>query len=459
MRPDRSAAIASPRTLDATAAAAALQRGEFTAIDLLEDCLAALARDNPALGAWTFIDADGARVAARASDRRRAAGAALGALDGLPAAIKANFAVEGWPHTAGLRFRAADRATFDAFAIARLRAAGAVLVGATNMNEGALGADGMNPWYGTTHNPHRPGYSSGGSSSGSAAAIAARHCTIALGSDTIGSVRIPAAFCGTAGLKPTPGLVSIRGVVPVHPRFDHVGPIVRSAADLASVLSAIAGYDPACSVSFPVALAPPHEAGATLTVGYAVGLNDLAVSESVVAVYNRGIAALRATGAQLVPVDLRRWDLARVRRAILVLCESEMWRVHRTRVLEKPEDFSEGLRAFIRYGGKLTDEDLAAAERRIVEFALEWKATAEPFDAVVMPTVACASFPHGERHPHNIADLTAIATAAGAPAASLALPAGAESLPIGLQVVGRPGSDLRVCQLAAAIELELQRAR
>ena len=457
MNPGR-AASSSPRTLDATAAAAALRRGDFTAIDLLEDCLAALARENPALGAWTFVDAAGARAAALASDRRRAAGELRGALDGLPTAVKANVAVAGWPHTAGLRFRAAEFAPADAFAVARLRAAGAVLVGATNMDEGALGAEGMNPWYGTTQNPHRSGYSSGGSSSGSAAAIAARHCTLALGSDTIGSVRIPAAFCGTAALKPTPGLVSIGGVVPVHPRFDHLGPITRTAEDLAPLLRSIAGYDPACGVSFPVTLAPPREPGATLTVGYAVGLNDLAVSADVVAAYNRGIAALRSIGAQLVPVDLRRWDLARVRRAILALCEFEMWRVHRKRVVEKPDDFSDGLRAFIRFGGKLSEEDVAAAERRIAAFGRDWKATAEPFDAVVMPTVACASFPHGERHPHNTADLTAIATAAGAPAASLPLPVGTGSLPIGLQLVGRPAGDLRVCQLAVAIERELQRA-
>jgi len=448
-----------PRMLDAVAASAALERREFTAVELLEDCLAALARDNPALGAWTFIDAAGARESARASDRRRADGTAVGPLDGLTAGIKANIAVNGWPHTAGLRFRAAEFAGADAFAVARLRAAGAVLIGATNMDEGALGAEGMNPWYGTTQNPHRSGFSSGGSSSGSAAAIAARHCTISLGSDTIGSVRIPAAFCGTVALKPTSGLVSIGGVVPVHPRFDHVGPIVRTAGDLAPLLAAIAGYDATCRVSFPMSLTPPRDAGMTPTLGYAVGLNDLAVSAEVVAAYNRGIAALRAIGAQLVPVDLRRWDLARLRRAILALCEQEMWRMHRKRVVEKPEDFSDSLRAFIRYGGKLSDEDVASAERRIAAFGAEWNATTEPFEAIVMPTVACASFPHGERHPHNTADLTSIATAVGAPAASLPMPAGVGNLPIGLQIVGRPSGDLRVCQLAVAIERELQRAQ
>jgi aspartyl-tRNA(Asn)/glutamyl-tRNA(Gln) amidotransferase subunit A len=451
---------ASPRQLDAADAAAALQRGDFTSLELVEDCLGALSRDNPALGAWTFVDAAGARAAARAADQRRARGAALGALDGLPAAIKANIAVAGWPHTAGLRFRAAEFAAADAFAVARLRAAGAVLLGATNMDEGALGAEGMNPWYGVTHNPHRAGHSSGGSSGGSAAAIAARHCNLALGSDTIGSLRIPAAFCGTASLKPTSGLVSLAGVVPVHPRFDHVGPIVRSARDLATLLQAIAGYDPACSVSFPVQLAAPQAAGAAgTTLGYAVGLGELAVGPEVVAAYNRGLAALRALGAQLVPVDLRRWDLARVRRAILALCEREMWRVHRQRVLDAPEDFSDGLRAFIRYGGKLSDEDLAGAEQRIAAFVGEWNSTTRPFEAVVMPTVACTAFPHGERHPHNTADLTAIASASGAPAASIPLPVPPDVLPVGLQLVGRAGQDLRICQLAGALEAELARTR
>lgn len=449
----------SPRQLDATDAAAALRRGDFTARDLLEDCLAAVSRENPGLGAWTFVDAAGARAAARATDERLARGAALGPLDGLPCGIKANVAVAGWPHTAGLRFRAGEFASADAFAIARLRAAGVVLLGTTNMDEGALGAEGMNPWYGVTQNPQRRGHSSGGSSSGSAAAVAARHCPLSVGSDTIGSLRIPAAFCGDASLKPTAGLVSLGGVVPVHPRFDHLGPIVRSARDLAPMLQVMAGHDPACQVSFPVVLAARRPEGvAGLSLGYAVGLGEHAVAPEVVAAYNRGITALRALGAQLVPVDLRRWDLARVRRAILALCELEMWRAHRQRVVERPDDFSDALRAFIRFGGKLSAEDIDGAERRIAAFATEWQAATRPFEAVVMPTVACTAFPHGERHPHNTADLTAIASATGAPAASLPLPVPAGVLPIGLQLVGAANGDLRLCQLAEALQAEFTRA-
>lgn len=451
----------SPRLLDATAAAGALQRGEFSAAELVEDCLAAIARHNPDLGAWTFVDVEGARIAAQAADRRRTAGTPLGPLDGLPAGIKANIAVAGWPHTAGLKFRADEFAIADAFAVARLRAAGVVPLGATNMDEGALGAEGMNPWYGVTHHPQRRGYSAGGSSSGSAAAIAAGHCTISLGTDTIGSVRIPAAFCGVTSLKPSSGLISLGGVVPVHLRFDHLGPIVRSARDLDLLLPQLAGHDPACPVSFPVKLAPPHSPGRTAapTLGYAVGLNELAVGAEVVTAYNRGIAALRALGAQLVPLDLRHWDLARLRRAILALCEHQMWRVHRQRIVERPDDFSDGLRAFIRYGGKLSNEDLVAAERRIVAFTTEWQSKTQPFEAVIMPTVACSAFPHHERHPHNTADLTAIASATGAPAISLPLPVPAGALPVGLQLIGRSSADLRLCQLAVALQAEFDQGR
>ncbi len=178
----------------------------------------------------------------------------LGALDGIPVAIKANIAVRGWPYTAGLRFRQQEIAAQDAFLVRRLRAAGAVLLGLTNMDEGALGAEGMNPWYLTTQNPLRAGYCAGGSSSGSAAAVAADLCAFAVGTDTIGSLRIPAAFCGCASIKPSFGLVSVGGIVPVNLRFDHAGPLTRSARDLPLALAALAGYDNACAVS--VAAAP-----------------------------------------------------------------------------------------------------------------------------------------------------------------------------------------------------------
>ncbi len=426
--------------LDACACAEALTQGAFTAERLVEASLARIARDNPALGAFWFVDADGARTAARQSDQRRKHGAALGPLDGLPLAVKANIDVAGWAVTAGLRFRAGCRATADAPSIARLRAQGTVLLGSTAMDEGALGTEGANPWYGATQNPLRPGYSAGGSSSGSGAALAAGMCPVALGTDTIGSLRIPAAFCGGVALKPSPGMIDSAGLVPVHERFDHLGPMARSIRDLRLMLAALSAPG-----------APLQAGGATQrrgALGYAVGLDALVISDTVIAAYQSGLAQLRRLGVPMVPIDLRRWDLPRLRRAVLALCEMQMWHQHRSHMLAAPEDFSDGLRAFIRFGGKLGPDDVAAAERRIESFSRDWAAAMQAFDAVLLPTVACSAFPHGERYPHNTADLTSIATAASLPALSLPLPVAPGALPVGLQMIGLRNGDAELLTLA-----------
>ena len=330
----------------------------------------------------------------------------------------------------------------------RLRAAGAVLIGSTNMDEGALGTEGNNPWFGAIQNPLRQGYSPGGSSGGSAAAIAGGLCIAALGSDTIGSIRIPAAFCGCVGLKPSSGLVSVGGVLPVHSRFDHVGPLVRTVEDLPAMLAVLAGHDPTSSVSFPLQLTPPRAARTPRTLGYGVGLDPDAIDDALIAAYNQGISRFRRSGASLIPIDLRRWDLARLRRAILALCEAQMSREHREHMNSTPDDYSDGLRAFIRYGGKLGPAELTQAETRIANFYREWQTLMQPLDAVILPTVTCTAFPHGARYPHNTADLTSIATATGLPALSLPLPIVAEGLPFGLQIIGRPAGDLDLLQIA-----------
>jgi aspartyl-tRNA(Asn)/glutamyl-tRNA(Gln) amidotransferase subunit A len=451
--------MASLGDMTLTATASALAKGEYSAEDLAVHYLDAIAAENPKLGAFTFTDRERALLAARASDQRRARGQARGALDGVPIAIKANMAHSGWPYTAGLRFRAKEVAVNDAFAIARLRDAGAVLLGVTNMDEGALGADGINAWYGATENPRRTGYSAGGSSSGAAAAVTAKLCGAALGTDTIGSVRIPASFCGCAALKPSYGLVSVGGVVPVHLRFDHVGPMARCVEDLRIVLLSIAGYDNSCQVSFPLRLRDPGELHAVRIVGYAVGLEQFNVAAEVVAAYNSAIAAARKLGHRLVPVDFGPFDVARVRRAILSLCELEMWRAHRTRIVESPEDFSDGLRAFIRYGGRLAIADVSKAEQRLAEFSVAFGEIMRSLDALMLPTVACTSFPHGERRPQNTADLTSIASATGLPALSLPIPVAADALPVGLQIIGPSASDLELLQFAAQLEQSFAPAR
>lgn len=429
-----------------------LQAGTLSSEQVTVQCLQAIAARNTQLCAFTFVDAQNALGAARRSDARRQNGTELGPLDGLPIALKANIAVRGWPLTAGLRYRRSDRASDDASLTQRLRAAGAVLLGQTNMDEGALGAEGLNPWYGSTDNPWRSGWSAGGSSSGSAVSVAAGLVPLALGTDTIGSLRIPASFCGIAALKPTYGLLSVRGIVPVHLRFDHAGPMALRVEELRAALIALAAFDPQNNVSIALELKSARAAGSRVTIAYGVGLDSFQITSDVVAAYNEGLAALRAAGHQLVPIDLSRWDLPRLRRAILTLCEVQMWRVHRQRLNEQADDFSDGLRAFIRYGGKLGADDIHAAELRISQFIADWTRAMAPFDVCVLPTTACASFPQRERHPQNTADLTAIASATGTPALSLPLPSDADALPAGLQLLGPMRSDLELLRIGAELQ-------
>jgi Asp-tRNA(Asn)/Glu-tRNA(Gln) amidotransferase A subunit family amidase len=183
-----------------------------------------------------------------------------------------------------------------------------------------------------------------------------------------------------------------------------------------------------------------------------VGFADLMVSDEVVSYYNLAIATLRQMGHTLSPVDLKHWDLPRLRRAVLTLCELDMWRSQRARLNDSPDDFSPGLRAFIRYGGKLADDDIAAAETRIARFYQDWQEAIVGLDAVILPTVACTSFPLGERRPQNTADLTAIASATGLPALQLPIPAPPGALPAGLQLLGHAGHDANLMTLAADLE-------
>ena len=209
--------------------------GALDAVALTEHYLEAIERHNPSLNCFLGVDDAGAARAALRSKARWAAGTPLGLLDGIPIAVKDNIAVEGWPHTAGLAGWRDNVARAQGPVVQRLIDAGAVLLGRLNMDEAALSALGDNPHYGRCHNPWAEGLTAGGSSGGSAVAVAAGLAVLALGTDTMGSVRIPAAYCGVPGLKPSFGRLSTVGVVPVGCAFDAVGPLARRADELMEV--------------------------------------------------------------------------------------------------------------------------------------------------------------------------------------------------------------------------------
>ncbi|HET9400887.1 MAG TPA: amidase [Candidatus Acidoferrales bacterium] len=220
-----------------------LRKREISPVELTEHFLGRIEKYQPALNAFISVTRDRALADARASELRHKRKKPLGPLDGIPIALKDNIWTAGILTTAGSRILRNFVPERDATVAARLKNAGAVLLGKTNLHEFAYGVSTENPHYGTAHNPWDASRSSGGSSGGSAAAVAAGLCVASLGTDTGGSIRIPSSLCGTIGLKPTFGRVSCYGTVPLAPSFDHVGPIARTVADAAILLAAIAGYD------------------------------------------------------------------------------------------------------------------------------------------------------------------------------------------------------------------------
>ena len=220
-----------------------LDKKSVTALEATKHYLERIHRHDNKLNAFIEVTDALALEQAEQSDARRASGKTLGPLDGVPIAIKDNIDIAGIATTAGLEARRGRIAKHDASCITNLRAAGAVFLGKTNMHEVALGGITDNAAYGRCHNPHKQDWTPGGSSGGSGAAVSAGLCAGALGTDTLGSVRIPASYSGTTGIKPTYGLVSMRGVVPLCLTLDHVGPIARSVRDLSALLRVLAHFD------------------------------------------------------------------------------------------------------------------------------------------------------------------------------------------------------------------------
>ena len=434
-----------------------LAAGEVRALDLTEICLARVVRHDAALRVFTTLTADAARGAATDSDKRRAQGTSLGPFDGIPVALKDNIDLVGTPATAGMASRAQIVSTEDAVVTARLRAAGAVILGKVNMHEAALGATNDNPLYGRTYNPHRITHTPGGSSGGSGAAVAAGSCLAAVGTDTLGSIRVPAAYCGVAGIKGTRGLVSPRGVVPLSWTFDHVGPLAHSVRDLGLLLDVIAGFDPACAESVAAPGTQTYDPGAPASLaGVRLGrldLTDAGVDPDVAAGFAEAIDVLAGLGAEIVPVSIAGYDFSGLRRAGLMISEAEGAVAHAADLADRPEQFSDEFRAMLGYGARLPAVRLVRAQREIAAAQQRIRVAFADLDAVVMPTTPQTAFDFSEAVPVNQADLTAIANLTDRPAVSVPMGFAANGLPIGLQVVGPRFGEAAILRYACAYEL------
>lgn len=346
-----------------------------------------------------------------------------GALAGMAIAVKDNIDVAGMPAAAGMEPYRGRIARRDAPCVARLRAAGASFTGKTLMDEAAFGALGDNPWFGRCHNPARHGFTPGGSSAGSAAAVAAGLCDAALGTDTLGSVRIPASYCGVVGYLPSRGAIDSTGVMPLMPEFDRVGvlaPTVRQAARVASIM---AGRP----------LVPRSGA----TIGVLRGVAAF-VTEPI-------CAALERRRGVDVPSDI---DWRALRLAGLLLVESEGARVHAALLADPGSRISPALRGALEFGRKATPDRLVRARERVAQSRRWLEEVLRKCDVLILPSTPQTAFAFDAPAPETQADLTVPASVAGL--AAISVPAGeCDGLPFGLQVVGR--DDALVLGAAALI--------
>jgi aspartyl-tRNA(Asn)/glutamyl-tRNA(Gln) amidotransferase subunit A len=439
----------------AAALAGALDRGEITAEDATRAALARIEARDGALRAFIRVLREEALAAARASDERRRDGASRGALDGVSIAVKDNIDVAGVPATGGIAHYRQSIAREDAFVIRRLRDAGAVILGKLNMHEAALGATGDNPWFGRCENPHRAGYTPGGSSSGSGAAVAAGFAAAALGTDTLGSVRVPASYCGTAGFKPTYGLVSTRGVMPLSWTLDHVGFLAPRVADLELLFDACAGFDRewAYARRGPRFLSPKR-ADPTNLAGVRIGRPALpaTLEPDVASAWERAIGALAALGATIVDVELAGYDFSRMRREGLLVSEVEGASFHTEALERDPEGFSPALRSMLAFGAKQTALRGVQAYRRLAEVRVIARRAFAGIDAMVLPTTPQAAFPFSQPVPVDQADLTGFANIVGIPAGCVPFGKNGDGLPLSVQVMTSAFEDRLALDLLAALE-------
>jgi aspartyl-tRNA(Asn)/glutamyl-tRNA(Gln) amidotransferase subunit A len=411
------------------------------AMERSAQALARVAGEAAGLHAFVRATPDEAECAASASDARAAARASLGALDGALLAVKDNIDVAGLPTSGGIaHYRDAVAAT-DAPIVARCKALGAVIVGKANLHEAALGATSDNPWFGRCENPQRIGYTPGGSSGGSAVAVAARLCDLALGTDTMGSVRIPAAYCGVAGFKPTRAAISLDGVMPLCPALDHVGLLADSAARIERSWHALQG----------------NEEGQTALgfrgrkAGFILDLLGVEVDAAVALMLDQVRACLREAGALLVEASLPGWDAQVLRRDAFLLCEIDGAQVHASGLAADPEGFSPALRKMLAYGARVAGEreNIVA---RLAQAADTLNNCLGGLDLLVLPTCPQAAFAHGAPVPVNQADFTVLANIAGAPALTIPWGKDADGMPLGVQLIARQGMDALLLRLGSLLE-------
>jgi len=457
---------ANPLHMTLVEAAEAVRRGEMTAVALAKASIAAFEMKDTPINSLISLDADAALEAAEGLDRLRNAGRLLGPLHGVPLAHKDMYYRSGKPSTAGSRIRREFVPAYTSTALARLEAAGSVTVGMLNMAEFAQNPTGHNAHFGDCHNPWDLDRCTGGSSSGSGAAVSARFVFGALGSDTGGSIRLPASMCGVTGIKGTQTRVSRYGAMPLSFSADNVGPLARTARDCARLMGVIAGYDPNDPTSSrePV---PDYEAmldgkikGMRIGVPTTYFFED--ADDEVVAAVDQAVTVLKEAGAEIVRLPMPYMDAVSTYGSILSRVEAAA--IHSEWMRGRPSDYSVHLSARI-YSGMAVPAAyyVEALSRRGPILKAFCRDVFDKVDAFVAPTIRMAVpklFDTDiDRHGapaidafNAITSNTRMLNYLGLPSASVPCGFDRNGVPIGLMIQGRPFAEGRILKIADAYQ-------
>ena len=379
-----------------------------------------------------------------------------GVLNGMAAAVKANIAVRGTAWSAGIGARSHLISSDDAPVVHALRGAGADILATLNMAEAALGATTNNVFFGIGRNPHDLTRTCGGSSGGSGAIVGDGLVSLALGTDTMGSIRVPASYCGCVGFKPSNGLVPTTGVVPLSTLLDCVGPLAADVTTAIAALRVIATPTAAGPWSAPASHRFDWDRPARLPDRLIVPTEVLTheIEPDVEEAFERVVDALRDHGVKIVerPLGI---DLARLRRRGLVLCEAEGAAFHADLLAANPEGFSAHVRSMFAYGGSKTAAELAAILHELLDMGAAIGDLLTDADGFLTPTTPQVAFSVDAPVPADQADFTAFANVAGLPAVSVPAPRKQGQMPVGIQLVGRRLADDQLAAHALAVEATL----
>ncbi|WP_020658270.1 amidase [Amycolatopsis benzoatilytica] len=427
-------------------ASAAIRNRRMSPGELVEDVLARIDEVEPRLHAYVAVDADRARAEARAAERAEI----RSPVQGVPMGLKDLIDVAGTPTTASSRVRASHLAEKDSTVAARLKAAGAVLLGKTHTHEFAYGL--TTP---QTHNARNPSRVAGGSSGGSAVAVAAGAAIFALGTDTGGSIRVPAALNGVVGLKPTYGLVPGNGVTSLSWSLDHVGPITRTVEDAALVLSVLIGQNVASSGW------NPDGDLRGLRVGVPVNHYFDHIAPTTEAAVREGIDRLAALGAEVVDVEIPMTRYLQATHWGLMVPEATAY--HERDLRAVPDQYSADVRVLLEAGELMSAGDYLRAQRARTLLRQEWARLFEKVDVLAAPTVPMTAVPAGQETvtwPDGTVEavsdayvrLSAPANITGAPALTLPVGQDFDGMPIGLQLLARPHGEPVLLRTGHALE-------